>query len=183
MKPRLDEKDRRRLTATGSPSLCTRCAAWGRTCCQGREIYITLGDRRRIRTVTGDLDFTVWRPPADRSYADQSDDPVWRRHVFRADGSRRTLRNQSNGNCIFLGYRGCRLTIGARPLVCRLHPFTYTADRLNDEPDNDCPRHLLADGELIFDATGTPRAAAVDWHRQLYAELAADRHEDGAGPV
>lgn len=169
--------------ATHSPSLCTRCAALGRTCCQGREIYITPGDRWRIRTVTGDLDFTVWRPPTDPSYGDQNDDPVWRQHVFRADGSRRTLRNRPNGNCIFLDDRGCRLALGARPLVCRLHPFTYTADRLDDEPDTGCPRHLIAESALIFDATDTPRAAAVDWHRQLYAEVRADRHEDGAGPV
>ncbi|HSO18827.1 MAG TPA: hypothetical protein VLT88_05190 [Desulfosarcina sp.] len=160
------------------PALCIRCAGIGNTCCQGREIYITPGDRRRIGAVAKGVDFAVWTRPTDAAYADQDDDPLWRRHVFHADGSRRTLKTASNGNCIFLGVHGCRLGPAVRPLLCRLHPFTYTAGHLDDEPDGGCPRHLLPEGRSVFAATGTARSRALHWHRQLYEEIQVDGHED-----
>ena len=160
------------------PSLCSCCANLGETCCQGREIYITPGDQRRISTVAQSLPFVVWRRPTDPIYLGQSNDPLWQRHVFCKDGSRRTLKTKPNGDCIFLSTRGCRLPVEIRPLLCRLHPFTYTANGIDREPDLGCPRHLLADGESVFDATGTPWSLALTWHHQLYEEILTDLHDD-----
>ena len=159
------------------PSLCTRCAALGKTCCQGREIYITPGDLARIRAYTGDDRFVEWIHSTDPAYLEQDDDPVWRCHVFGSDGFRRTLRHLPNGDCYYLTAQGCRLPLEVRPLLCRLHPFTYTADHLDQEPAAGCPRHLLNKGESVFDAIQMPVALAGQWHRQLYEELLNDEHD------
>ena len=160
------------------PTLCGRCAQQGRTCCQGREIYITPGDLRRIGAVTGELQFAEWTRTADPSYMDQDDDPVWRQHVFGSDGSRRILKRQANGDCIFLGSDGCRLALAVRPLLCRLHPFTYTADHIDNEPDTDCPKQLIVTGESVFEAIHTSMELAQQWHRQLYEEVSTDDHDN-----
>lgn len=159
-------------------TLCARCAMAGKTCCQGREIYITPGDVRRISAVAGDLQFVEWTRTTDPSYLDQDDDPVWREHVFHSDGSRRILKFDAGGDCIFLDSRGCRLPMAVRPLLCRLHPFTYTADHIDAEPDEGCPRHLLVSGESVFEAVQTSLALAQQWHRQLYEEIRADDHDN-----
>jgi Fe-S-cluster containining protein len=156
------------------PTLCARCAAQGKTCCQGREIYLTPGDVRRIAAFTGENQFLEWHQTADPSYLDQDDDPIWRQHVFRSDGSRRILRRAPNGDCLFLGPQGCRLPLAVRPLLCRLHPLTYTADNIDAEADPACPRHLLVSGETVLSATGTPMAQARRWHQQLYEEIITD---------
>jgi Fe-S-cluster containining protein len=161
-------------------TLCARCALQGKTCCQGREIYITPGDMRRIGAVTGELQFMEWTRTDNPSYLDQDDDPVWRQHVFGSDGSRRILKRQSNGDCIFLGVHGCRLALEVRPLLCRLHPFTYTADHIDNEPDTDCPRHLLLAGESVFEAIHTSMELARQWHRQLYEEVITDGNDNRA---
>lgn len=159
---------------TLQPTLCARCATQGKTCCQGREIYLTPGDVQRISAVSGELQFMEWTPTADPSYLDQDDDPVWRQHVFQSDGSRRILKRASNGDCIFLGPQGCRLPLTVRPLLCRLHPLTYTAEHIDAEPDAECPRHLLSSGETLLASTHTPMALARQWHRQLYEEILTD---------
>ncbi len=160
------------------PTLCARCARQGQTCCQGREIYVTPGDLRRISAVAGDHQFVEWTSTTDPAYLDQDDDPVWRQHVFRRDGSRRILKRQANGDCVFLGAQGCRLALAVRPLVCRLHPFTYTADHIDNEPDTDCPRHLLAPGESLFEAINTSMELAQQWHCQLYEEVITDDNDN-----
>ena len=91
------------------PTLCARCARQGKTCCQDREIYLTPGDRQRIRAYSGNEAFVEWSPTADPSYLDQDDDPLWRRHVFDHEGRRRILKRRPDGNCFFLDAQGCRL--------------------------------------------------------------------------
>ena len=61
-----------------------------------------------------------------------------------------------------------------RPLLCRLHPFTYTADHIDAEPDAGCPRHLLISGESIFEAIHLSMELARQWHSQLYEEILTD---------
>ena len=156
------------------PTLCARCASQGRSCCQGREIFVTRGDLRRIRTYTGEDRFVEWACTTDPAYLDQDDDPVWRMHVFARDGSRRILRRAANGDCIFLTSAGCRLPLDVRPLLCRLHPYTYTADHIDAEPDEGCPRNLLVPGESVFTAMDMPSGLAGLWHRQLYEEIETD---------
>jgi Fe-S-cluster containining protein len=158
-------------------TLCARCALQGRTCCQGREIYITPGDVRRIVAAMGEMQFFEWTRTIDPSYGDQDDDPLWQAHVFRSDGSRRILMRQPNGDCVFLDRHGCRLPVEVRPLLCRLHPFTYTADHIDAEPDAGCPRFLLAPGESVFEATQTSVDLAQRWHHQLYEEIMTDEND------
>jgi len=160
------------------PTLCARCALQGQTCCQGREIYITPGDMRRISAVTGDHEFVEWAFTTDPAYLEQDDDPVWRQHVFRHDGCRRILKRKPNGDCLFLDFRGCRLSMDVRPLLCRLHPFTYTAEHIDPEPDAGCPRYLLASGESLLAAIQTSWALARQWHRQLYEEVHTDGNDN-----
>jgi Fe-S-cluster containining protein len=160
------------------PSLCARCARQGKTCCQGREIYLTPGDIQRIRAFTGELQFMEWSPTTDPSYLDQDGDPVWQRHVFDGDGRRRTLRRRPDGDCLFLGPQGCGLPLEVRPLLCRLHPVTYTADRIDSTADEGCPRYLLEADESVFDAIHMTMDLARQWHRQLYEEIMTDAHDD-----
>ncbi len=159
-------------------SLCARCARQGKTCCQGREIYLTPGDMRRISAFTGEFRFAEWIRTTDPAYLDQGDDPLWRQHVFRGDGSRRILKRSPNGDCLFLGSLGCRLALEVRPLLCRLHPFTYTADHIDSEPDTDCPRHLLVAGESVFEAIHMSIELARQWHHQLYEEVITDDNDN-----
>ena len=162
------------------PTLCARCAMQGRTCCQGREIYLTPGDVRRIRAHAGAFRFHEWARTTDPDYLDQDDDPVWRSHVIARDGSRRILCRTADGDCVFLTANGCRLPLEIRPLLCRLHPFTYTADHIDAEPDAGCPRQLLMSGETVFSAMDMPMALADIWHRQLYEEIRNDDPENRA---
>jgi Fe-S-cluster containining protein len=133
---------------------------------------------RRINAVTGENQYVEWARTSDPAYLDQVDDPVWRRYVFRNDGSRRILKRRPNGDCIFLSPHGCLLAMEVRPLLCRLHPFTYTADHIDNEPDTDCPRHLLVAGESVFEAIHTSMELARQWHRQLYEEIIADGNDN-----
>jgi Fe-S-cluster containining protein len=160
------------------PTLCARCARQGKTCCQGREIYLTPGDLQRICRFTRDLEFMEWSASTDPSYLDQDDDPVWQRHVFGRDGRRRILQRRANGDCYFLDFGGCRLPMEVRPLLCRLHPVTYTADHIDGEADEGCPRHLLYADESVFGALHMTMDLARQWHRQLYEEIMTDEHDD-----
>lgn len=168
------------MTAT-RPTLCARCACESRTCCQDREIYLTPGDRLRIRAFAGNEQFVEWCPTANPSYLDQDDDPLWRQHVFDRDGGRRILKRSPDGDCFFLGPGGCRLPMDVRPLLCRLHPLTYTADRIDADAEAGCPRHLLAEGESVLEAVNITMDLAHQWHRQLYEEIMTDDHDDRAG--
>jgi Fe-S-cluster containining protein len=161
-------------------TLCTQCAALGKTCCQGTDIYVTPGDLRRIAARTGRIDFYEFRPPSDSAYADSDDDPVWKNHVFRPDGARRVVRRDPTGNCLFLESDGCRLAMDDRPLICRLHPYGYDDRGLYDDPMAGCPVHLLPSGESLGAALGLNRTVANFWHLQLYSELREENahHDD-----
>ena len=64
-------------------------------------------------------------------------------NVFREDGQRRVLKQQPDKDCFFLGPQGCSLPAEARPLICRLYPFDYNADRILPTPASGCPVELL----------------------------------------
>jgi Fe-S-cluster containining protein len=151
--------------------LCVRCARHMKTCCQTSEVYTTLGDVDRITGHTGRSDFYEFRVPENPFYEDQDDDPVWRDHVFRSDGSRRVLQRKASGDCTFLGPQGCLLPLDVRPLVCRLYPFDYVAEGIVEALSPGCPLELLAPGQGLLEALGMNRPDAVGWHRQLYTEL------------
>lgn len=158
---------------TSTDGLCVQCARQGRTCCQWSEIYVSR-DVGRIARHAGREDFYEFAAVRNPDYEDPSDDPVWTAHVFRADGTRRVLKKRPSGDCLFLGPEGCVLALSARPLICRLYPFTYDADGIRDELDAGCPSHLLAPGESLPTRLGMNREAARDWHRLLYEEILHD---------
>lgn len=151
--------------------LCARCARHQKNCCQVPQILVTRGDVARIEAHTGRSKFFEFRPPDDPSYLDQDDDPLWRAGAFQPDGTRRVLTKQANGDCTFLGPAGCVLPTEARPLVCRLYPFDYTAAGLREELAPGCPLELLRPGQELIPTLGMDRAAAEAWRRQLYDEL------------
>jgi Fe-S-cluster containining protein len=62
----------------------------------------------------------------------------------------------------------------ARPLICRLYPYSYTAAGIGDEVDTGCPANLLPAGESLFDALDMSPDRAREWHRRLYEEILFD---------
>ncbi len=154
-------------------NLCAKCARIRETCCQNTDIYVTLGDIDRIRRSTQQQDFFEYRAPRNPDYLDQDDDPCWRDHVIQTDGKRRVLKKSESG-CCFLGKTGCILPMEVRPLVCRLHPFTYTATGLDAEPDPECPSYLLPEGETLMSSLNMSREEAFGWHHELYKEILLD---------
>lgn len=149
---------------------CAKCAMLGKTCCQQREIFVTLGDRQRVALHTGLQDFWEDRSPADPSYLDQSNDPNWLQWVFRTDGTRPVLKRQPNGDCRFLGSQGCTLPTEVRPLVCRLYPYEYCESGIIGIA-SDCPREVVPPGSTILKVLDMRLADALRWHRILYNEL------------
>ena len=157
---------------TGGVCLCQTCARNGRSCCQGHDIYVTWGDCRRILSHTRQSDFFEYRACGDAAYADQDDDPVWRQHVFRPDGTRRVLRQRENGDCIFLADTGCQLPLAVRPLICRLFPHVYSAIGLAHRWDMECLAARIDPAAVVAAGiAGVGDAEAVCWHRMLYDEI------------
>jgi len=132
---------------------------------------LTVNDIKRIAGSTSRLDFYEYRPPTDPSYLAQEDDPIWGELTIRQDGTRRVLKQKDGRDCLFLGEKGCELSMAVRPLVCRLHPYTYDVKGLGVVLD---PRCLLAhqeSGEDLIPAIGMTTAQAQAWHLQLYEEI------------
>jgi Fe-S-cluster containining protein len=133
---------------------------------------VTAGDVQRIAAFINRRGFYEFRMSCDPEYDDQDDDPIWQRCVFRSDHTRRVLKRRTDGNCLFLAPSGCRLPLGFRPLVCRLHPYTYSARGLDPKLSADCPVHLLPPGCHLEDAiAGCDPVQADQWRRLLYAEI------------
>ncbi|MFH0945009.1 MAG: YkgJ family cysteine cluster protein [Planctomycetota bacterium] len=156
---------------SGDPEpFCARCARHQATCCQNTDIYVTRGDVRRIEAGTGRTDFCDYRLARNPAYLGQDDDPLWRRLVFRADGTRRVLRQTSGGDCTFLSSSGCTLPSDIRPVICRLCPFEYTAAGVTGLAPG-CPTQLLRPGEDLIGILGMSRERAEELLRALYVEL------------
>jgi Fe-S-cluster containining protein len=162
--------------------LCARCARHQVTCCQQREVFVTLMDVERIARATAIHDFHSFRPVADPVYLDQDDDPTWANGVFRPDGTRRVLNNQPNGDCVFLGPAGCRLAPEVRPLVCRLFPYDYNDQQIKPVLAVGCPVELLRPGQVLLEVLNMPLLLAEAWRRQLYDEIRAESSPDANRP-
>ena len=156
---------------TTNESLCAKCAGIRHTCCQQRDIYVTLGDIRRIGRYTGKTDFYEFRLPPDLSYVIQEDDPLWAQHTFNPDGRHRVLKTDAKGDCLFLGDTGCILPLDTRPLICRMHPYEYNAQGIYPETAKECPKQLLTEGQTVIDAIGMDLNSALEWHKRLYMEI------------
>ena len=154
-------------------SLCAFCAEQGKTCCVDTDIYVTKGDIRRIFDFTSCRDFFEYRTCSIPSYKEQEDDPQWDSLVFRPDGTRRVIKRNATGGCLFLESAGCILPLAIRPLICRLHPRVYNAQGFFPGLAPDCPVHLLPVGNLPETAiAGLRLEEAVNWHHLLYSEIA-----------
>jgi Fe-S-cluster containining protein len=149
---------------------CVKCAQITRTCCQQREIFVTVGDQARITRHTGLSGFWEYRAPTDPDYVDQDHDPNWLRWVFRPDGTRPILRRAENGDCSFLTPAGCQLPVEIRPIVCRLYPFAYTEAGLTGI-DSACPPEVIPPGSHLLQVLDMRLADAQRWHAMLYHEL------------
>lgn len=154
--------------------LCARCARLGKTCCQSTDIYVTRGDVRRISRTSNVIGIFEYRAPENPLYLEQEDDPVWMARVFRPDGTRRVLKRRDSGDCLFLGERGCVLSLEARPLICRLYPFAYNAEGIYTELSPGCPERLLEPPETLLSCLGMDLCLALAWHRTLYEEICED---------
>ncbi len=174
------------LSAVENPDrgdVCIRCASQGRTCCQQHDIYVTAGDCQRIQRHGGFCDFYEYRVGVHADYADQEDDPLWHRYVFRTDGRRRVLKWLADGDCLFLGPSGCSLSLTARPLVCRLYPHLYTAEGLSGQWDGECSAtRMQAMPSFEKGIAGVARQQAVQWHRMLYREIFWEAKENENWP-
>ena len=155
---------------------CARCAQAGKTCCQQTDIYVTMNDVRRIAAFMSRIDFFEYRAPSDPVYLGTDNDPLWQRHVFRLDGTRRVLKQHPSGDCIFLAGSGCRLELEVRPLICRLYPLTYTGEGLEVEPDERCSVRTLCNGQTLTEIFGISMQQAQRWHMDLYLEM---KHPEG----
>lgn len=162
--------------------LCARCARHMRTCCQTSQIYVTPGDVERITAQTGRRDFTEFRRPDDPIYLENGDDPLWVEHVFREDGTRRILTHAANGDCTFLGEKGCTLPTEVRPLICRIYPYDYNAEGIKPVLARGCPTELIRQGETLLTELGMSYDEALRWHEQLYQEILAETPQMCANP-
>ncbi len=155
---------------------CARCAQEQKTCCQKAEVFVTLGDVDRIALHLGQSDFIERRTPEDPAYLDaDDDDPLWHRATVDANGQRRVLQRQANGDCTFLGEAGCKLPEDVRPLVCRLYPYDFTESGLAQEAAEYCPTSFLsAPGSSMAGLLGMRRDRAEAWRAQLYSELRSE---------
>ena len=157
---------------TNNDILCTLCARLSKTCCVETDIFVTMGDVRRIFNFTMKLDFYEFRGCSTEAYRDQSDDPQWDHQVFRPDGTRRVLKRESSGRCLFLNAMGCALPLDVRPLICRLHPHLYNAKGFYPDLAPECPVHLLPPGAHLEETIqGFRQAEAENWHHLLYQEI------------
>lgn len=151
-------------------NLCSRCASTGKTCCQQTDILLTRADVSRIQLHSGRDDFFEHRPPEDPECLGDEGDPNWLLYTLRMDGTRRVLRQTASGDCLFLNPAGCALPGDVRPLVCRLHPLTYTEAGLTGLHPG-CPGELAEPGQGVLQAIGMDLGAARRWWEELYREL------------
>jgi Fe-S-cluster containining protein len=154
-----------------SDHLCLRCSRHMKTCCQTAEIFVTLGDVRRIEEHSGRNEFSEFRSPEHPIYRPDDSDPIWRDHAFRADGTRRVLKRQASGDCTFLGPEGCALPLEVRPLICRIYPYDYDANGMLPELARGCPVELVRPGMGLIEELGMNEADAERWRQQLYDEI------------
>jgi uncharacterized protein len=158
-------------------SHCYQCSQDGTSCCQGTQILLTSGDVLRITRFLGAFDFFTFEVP-DPNYTDPGDDPAWLTLTIRPDGRRRVLKRTVDKSCIMLAGKGCLLPITIRPLICRLHPYTYTGADISGV-DPTCPISREGNWPVLLEQLGMAIIEARQWHRLLYRELRGDKPAGG----
>jgi uncharacterized protein len=153
---------------------CVDCARAARSCCVSMQVYVTIGDVRRITDFLGQDGFVTFERLAPE-YEDATGDPAWSSLILNADGYRRVLLRASNNACCFLRREGCGLPMGVRPLLCRLHPYDFTQEGLAGI-SAECPLSSLRDWQAVLEQMGLSPAIARNWHQALYAEIMEERN-------
>lgn len=165
-------------------NICFHCCQKGTSCCEGTQICLTTGDVLRIAQFLDTSNFFTIEIP-DLAYTDPGDDPGWITLTVRPDGCRRVLKRTAEKNCTMLAEKGCLLPMTIRPLICRLHPYTYTESDISGV-DPSCPISREGNRPVLLEQLGMAIGQARKWHRQLYCELNADKTaisgEVGRGP-
>ncbi len=159
-------------------SQCAECAEAGRSCCVGGQIFVTIGDVRRIAEFMGYHGFVTFERMSPQYDASESD-PTWSSLVLEADGSRRVLRRTTDDSCFFLRGTGCVLPAEVRPLLCRIYPYDFTAEGISGISAT-CPLSSLTDWRSILERQGMPMAAALNWHQRLYDEITQENRNKPA---
>ena len=152
-----------------SDSFCARCAASGYTCCHNTRIILTHGDLARIVAVAGD-GFYEYVEAGKAGKRDLETDPIWA-GLFASGRLLRVLRRRPDGSCHFLAENGCRLTLEARPLLCRLYPYDYTHTSITGVHAPYCSEPECGDPDLLLALLGMNREAAEQWRSDLYREI------------
>ena len=106
----------------------------------------------------------------DAVYLDPGDDLNWISLTVRPDGQRCVLKRTAAKNCTMLGANGCLLSLTARPLICRLHPYTYSAAGISGV-DPACPISREREVSAALERLGMTIKKARKWHELLYCEL------------
>lgn len=159
---------------------CYHCSRNGTSCCQGTQILLTTADVMRIARFLGAFHFFTFEEP-DLAYRDPGDDTAWPTLTIFPDGRRRVLKRTPGKSCTMLAENGCLLPVSVRPLICRLHPYTYTeADISGVDPT--CPMAREGNWPALLEQLGMDIFEARQWHRQLYCELRSDG-DKSAGEV
>lgn len=154
-------------------TLCFKCSQNGISCCKGTQICLTAGDVRRISQLLNSCNFFTTEMP-DPVYLDQGDDPAWVMLTIRPDGQRCVLKRTVDKSCIMLGENGCLLPMAVRPLICRLHPYTYTEAGISGV-DPACPISRERDFSAVLEKLGMTMNEARRWHELLYCELHGEK--------
>jgi Fe-S-cluster containining protein len=154
-------------------TLCFACSQNGTSCCQGTQICLTGGDVLRISQFLNSCNFYTTEMP-DSAYLDPGDDPAWITLTIRPDGQRRVLKRTLDKSCTMLGESGCLLPMAVRPLICRLHPYTYTEAGISGV-DPACPISRELDFSVVLENLGMVMNEARKWHALLYCELHGDK--------
>jgi Fe-S-cluster containining protein len=150
-------------------TICLACSQNGTSCCQGTQIFLTNGDVLRIAQFLNAYNFFTTEM-ADAVYLDPGDDAQWLSLTIRPDGKRRVLKRTAARSCRMLGSNGCILPMSVRPLICRLHPYTYKADGISGV-DPACPISREREVPAVLEQLGMAIAEARKWHELLYFEL------------
>ena len=129
-RPRGYNDPRENHLETKPEPICARCHARGQGCCLAPDgpahmFGLTAGEIAAIAAASG-------LPPqefvaADRATPDFLEflaalNPVFPRTM--PGGRRLRLRLTPANACVLLGPEGCRLPVAARPLYCRIYPFS-----------------------------------------------------------
>jgi len=136
------------VTTPKDAQVCARCAAISPTCCNltpgQEELCFPVSEIERQRIVefgptrgglTGApnssafLDNLMRLFPGDREHLSK---------VFPPHGEHLRLATDPDGNCTFLGPRGCTLSGEVRPYYCRLFPFWVSAGAVTAFDAKDC---------------------------------------------